>query len=470
MDARESFSEALKDLSAKSSKADGLFRAVKTESGLYALDLLDFPEDGLELFTFSNGGYSGERPPRLLTNRVYLSAGFFSGFEPSRSMIGASEVLIEDKGDVLGDVVFEGEPMGANGEAPAMWLWEIRDPGTDYELTFADLYASLYVNALSRGLRMIEELFDASQPAETVKSPAQDTAKPRHFTMPVTKLAQKISALATDGIPTPLNVASESERKRGAIVQTLVSLEYEDAGEIETSKKLNCFDMLVNSACASIWLTGSRNVTTEQIYAAMTGGERAQKRAIEAINESMLKQMKTFVKIDYTEELRGRSIETDKGASNVESATLSGHALEARQAKITAANGTERTGWIMSDLPPIFYAHAISANNQIVTVPQRMIAATKQAGSNTQNNMKIRSYLMMRIGQMKRPKSRISNRVRFETVFDRAELGELSKKETARYRKYVTRCLDAWKGEGWIRGYSEYKDGRRIEGVEIDAG
>ena len=341
-----------------------------------------------------------------------------------------------------------------------------------YYLTFLELVAWLAITTAPDD-ETREAIFSSAYTVEVKEAeaepelPKQDTVRPRKHVHPITKAAQMLHKLPADGEETGLKVSSAAEEKRlGHKLQTFVTLSYEGEG-IKTSKPISKYDTAVSDAVASLWHAGARVVSPEQIHGAMTGGARASARAVSEVTESLDKQMRLMVTIDFTEEMRGKPVETESGTTEVKAAYLEAHMLEARKATIEAKDGTERVGYILSEETPIFLQHA-QTTKQLATYPQRLLTATKGVGSNTQTNIKIRSYLLERIEQMKHPHSRMSRKILYATVYENAELGTPDRTEKARYRKYILGCLDAWKREGWIKGYSEYFTGQRADGVEIE--
>ena len=70
----------------------------------------------------------------------------------------------------------------------------------------------------------------------------------------------------------------------------------------------------------------------------------------------------------------------------------------------------------------------------------------------------------------------LSNKIKYSTIYEylgmseKTESGDTSKTwktETARVRSAAVKMLEYWKSADFIRGYSTYKKGNTIEGVEV---
>ena len=295
----------------------------------------------------------------------------------------------------------------------------------------------------------------------------QSTAKVRNHLRPITKVYQNITdpELFNPETITKYDTAGRAEKRRGGEVLTAISLSYEGEG-VNISKALSRTDTNIHDAIASLYAEGNTTFTTRQVFEALTGSTTSNPKheKLAEIEKSLDKQRRTFVKLDFTQEMRGRKAYFE--GERITEYKRESFMLDASKETIRTANGTEATGYVLHSAP-ILYMHAALAK-QLVSYPQRLLTALQETGSNTNTNIAVRQYLLTRIEQAKNPKSRMSNRIRYSEVFKEAELGELTRTQKKRHVDHIKRCLDVLTKEGYIQGYKERKEGQEAVSVEID--
>ena len=250
-------------------------------------------------------------------------------------------------------------------------------------------------------------------------------------------------------------------------VITQLSLNYEDGG-VSLSKHMTKYDRSVHDAVATLWVAGNRAVTARQVYQAMTGSDSKPKQsAIDKVEESLDKQRRTFVKLDYSQELRGKTAEFDGETITAASAYIETYMLNADKQVITTSNGRSVSGYVFKDAP-VLYKHDCTTK-QIISYPQALLEATAKVASNTETNMLIRNYLIKRIKTMSR-NGNLSKQIKYETIYKAAGNETDSRTQRNRMNETVRKYLDALRDAEMISGWSEYKDAGRshkIVGVKI---
>lgn len=262
--------------------------------------------------------------------------------------------------------------------------------------------------------------------------------------------------------------------KKGNEIINKVHLQINDPSDpnINTNKTLKKYDISVQNAVISLWAVGNRVITPPQIAKAM-GIERPGKPQIDKIQESMKNLITTWVYIDYTQEVRSRG-----KVGEDEKFIMTGAAVAADVALVLSSNGARVMGYVLLRAP-IMYAYG-QANKQLLSYPQELLEKLSKAGSLTATNVVLRDTLMQRIARMKydenrRGKNKMSRNINFYPDPDPkrkrdgflTEAGIDIKDRDARSRavKYVLKCLDILKAEGYIK---DYDDGNPRSGQKRD--
>lgn len=315
-----------------------------------------------------------------------------------------------------------------------------------------------------KGQRLFKELYqlDKDRGEELLK---QDTRKPREHVQGISRFTEQIPNVPTTGKGTPIRMEGRNETRE---VQTLVSLTYEDNGTI-LSRPMTPYDQEIHNAVASLWVAGNKRITPRQVYQTMTGSTaKPSASAIEKVEESLDKQRRTFVKLDFSQELRGKTYELDGEEITPAQARLETYMLNADKVTLTTANGREVPGYEFKD-EPVLYRHD-RTTKQLISYPQALLEATSKVASNTETNMLIRSYLIKRIKTMSRKGSKLSKQIKYETIYKAAGKQDVNRKDAGRMNETIRKYLDAFQAEGVIAGWTEYKDAGRshkIIGVTI---
>lgn len=258
-----------------------------------------------------------------------------------------------------------------------------------------------------------------------------------------------------------------SGKNEGRKVYTSIRLDYDDSS-VSLSKPMDAFDREVQDAIASLYAAGNLVITPPQVYRAMTGApnsRRPSNRMLEEIEASMDKQRRIMAVIDYSEELRGRLLDGE----SITKTKLEHWMIDASKVTVVTAKGTKSVGYQIH-AAPILYEHD-KRTRQITSYPMELLEATASVASNTRRNTLIRAYLIKRIQQMKNHSC--PKQIKYETIM--ANIGEAGAgREAKKAVMEATRSyLDAFRKEGFIKAWKEYraareKAGRTITGVEIE--
>lgn len=294
----------------------------------------------------------------------------------------------------------------------------------------------------------------------------QDTKRPTTHVQAISHMSEQIENVDTNGIVRKFNMAGRDEDRE---VLALLSLNYEDNG-VSLSKQITKYDKLVHDAVATLWAAGNRTVTARQVYQTMTGSAGKPKpSAIEKVEDSLDKQRRIFVRLDFSQELRGKkTFVLDGETIEAEGAYLETYMLEADKKVIKSGNGRNVAGYVFKDAP-VLYRHDLSTK-QIISYPQALLEETSGVASNTETNILIRSYLIKRIKTMSRNGPKLSKRIRYESVYKAIGNETDNRTQRKRMNEVVRAYLDAFVDSGFIAGWTEYKDpGRshKLLGVTI---
>lgn len=264
----------------------------------------------------------------------------------------------------------------------------------------------------------------------------------------------------------PVNV-SKREAHRKEII-TMVSLDFQGLVEkgliIRDEDRLTPLDRAVYSAIVTLWVEGHKDgnryneyVTPRVIFQLLSGNSGQSKDIGAEVRKEILRSIDkmrcTDITIDFSKEC-----EESHGKYN--KVNYKGSILPSERVECVKLNGNEAYDCIHLLCAPPLYGYA-EAKNQIVTVSVQMLNTPLR---NTPENIELKEYLLRRILSMKKPKSRQSNIIKYDTIYKILRLCGSSKQDLYRKKKKIhdniIRLLDFWKQENFICSY-EYTDGTR---------
>ena len=221
------------------------------------------------------------------------------------------------------------------------------------------------------------------------------------------------------------------------------------------------FDRRVFNGVCSLYAAGNTAFTADMVCRTMNGlseSEKISSGQVSAVTKSLNKLRDIDIKIDATEEFKKRHIiDIDADTKVIYEAKC----LEARKVTVKAG-GKEKTAFQPLSKPVLYeYSERI---NQIISVKSDLLEVKDETGErirNTNSFTEIREFLLMRIEQMKSDKRRgetPNTTIAIGTFYGETGVNTSSRTAMNRARKEAMQCLDYWKKQGHIAGYTLTKE------------
>ena len=245
-----------------------------------------------------------------------------------------------------------------------------------------------------------------------------------------------------------LDTASKADRKKGKDISIIFGLDFsalEDSG-VTITRQLTPFDKWCYMAAAALYNAGNDVMSCTQVYKMM--GYRGSPNAehIQRINASISKMGAARVTIDTTKEST-----TYKGYEvfKYDSSLLPFERISAY------INGqfTESAIHLFREPPLLSFARE---RKQIASIPRQLLDAPI---SKTDFSFRLEDYLLTHISHMKNDR-RYSRKMTYATIFDKCHLSD--KKQRQRAKGTIEKILTHDQQQGFIRGFTEAKDGVAI--------
>ena len=297
--------------------------------------------------------------------------------------------------------------------------------------------------------------------------PKQDGAKPTWRHDPITKLAQSLSnpALYGEFGTITLDVAGKADRKRKREVQTAVALEYiGDDEDVRLSRPLSEFDLQVLNGYIAQVAAGRTMFTTTDVFEAVTGSGKPTKKQVQEFTESIDRMRFNKLTVDMTQEAEAHNLVDPETGKPWKSWKVETMLVPADKITMTSPNGRVVEGYV-STREPVVYTHA-RMTNQIVSYPLRYLE-TRDAGSNTQQNLIMRAYLLKRILQAQK-NPRMKRTIKYSTIYEKAGVDKGNKTARKRANDYIEGCLKIWVDMGLITRFTIEKEARQISKVTVE--
>lgn len=273
----------------------------------------------------------------------------------------------------------------------------------------------------------------------------------------------------------PIRVSGDNESE----ITTMLALSYDD-GISNVTRPLNEFDRVVHDGMATLWANGHRVFTIKQLTELIKGRKVTKRSECAPVEESVMKQWHTHAHMDFSDEMRGRTVPTDDGEAVADDGSeIEMSVVNVAKVKVPTTNGGKCEAYVMI-APPIFYQHD-RAVGQITTYPRSLLEADTGISA-TKDTMVLQNAIIRRIARMKHKGAKSprasDRRIRFVTLmkecgFVAYEEGasnsdiNVNKTEAKRVRDKTEKILNSLKDEGYIKDWSFYKEGRYYVGVEI---
>lgn len=362
------------------------------------------------------------------------------------------------------------EPLSLQGQ-----LTQLAVPGRDWPLMYGEvpMWLAVYDAEQAGDVDLAHRIFEqgyvpvkSDLPADLIDAPIQDVVPIRENVQGNSKISN-YAHLMESGKLQRFDMAGDNDLGR---IESSLILSY-DNNNVSMDRPMTQYDRTVHNAVATLWRAGARSFRVNQVYEAMTGSA-ANPRAetLQKVAESIDKQLHTSATLDFTDELRGETLNDDGKEVTVENAFLETHVLNGNKGTIICSDGEARVGYTLHE-PPLLYRHD-KITGQYVRYPHRVLKAVSKAVRPTETNTLIRDYLIRRIAVMKNGKTPMAKnrRIQFSAIYEAAGKPGATRTEKDRIRKAVGKMLDAMDEAGYIDGWDLYaKAGQtRPNGVTIE--
>lgn len=360
-------------------------------------------------------------------------------------------------------------------QAIEKFIADFAEPVTAYnpeeheEKTPEDIIDLGGVVQLSKNLR--GQLLQAIEKGNTEELEALRSTIPQTAFITISKLALEMTNNFANEGRWPVLVSKANSKKPMTII---ASLTIEDPNvKIASEQKYTAYDRAVLNGICTLWEAGNTAFTAAMVYRAMNGmsgtedgGARVSPQAVGAVTKSIEKQRRAWLYIDCTEQA---SRYTGLKKTVYDEAMLSVKGVD-----MTAQNGArvKAYAFINPNRPPLLYEYSRSLN-QVIDIPP-LLLNTSAAIRTTEEVIVIREYLIRRIEGMKnRNNSLIRDRIAYSAIYEVLGIdpdrltGDAKKNTPRRVRKNTTALLEHYQKQGYISGFSDYKKGKTVEGVEI---
>ena len=286
-------------------------------------------------------------------------------------------------------------------------------------------------------------------------------SKPDHIIFDTNKNPQIYEAADIKDVK--FTVSGSSSKKK---IETLFYIDFNDAKEngitISNEDRINSYDREIYNAVATLAAAGNNEFSPSMIFQLLSGNisDERNKMSPETrrkILKSVEKMSVTRVTIDASAEVR---------AGMIAQATFKNYLIPAEMTELRI-NGQLVTDGIrlLSRLPLFDYA---SRKRQVVSIDIKMLDTPLP---NTPENIVLKGYLLMRIASIMNSKNKMSDTIRYNTIYDHLKLQAPTpnalKVKHKQIRDKIKKFLDFWKKVKFIKDYREEKEGRIFAKVII---
>lgn len=282
--------------------------------------------------------------------------------------------------------------------------------------------------------------------------------RPKNYTMQIDAISNQLVSL---GSQTKLMVGRKGSRP----VNTTVTLDLPSHMKIEGGATLTSYDKSVLNGVTSLLECGNTMFTIPMLYHAMTGRKNptVDEALYDELTSKLERMRRMMLTIDLTEENEARYVTAkDGGMLAVTDVTLEGYLLPLNKIR-GLINGKPAELYQLIQPPPL-YSYS-KMRRQLASVKISLLGAPV---NNNATTIPLRTYLLQRIELMRNRKNSItSNVILYEAVYQELGAQEADKTRKKRIRNYAAAFLDFFVEQGYIGGYSEFKKGRNIAGINI---
>lgn len=289
--------------------------------------------------------------------------------------------------------------------------------------------------------------------------------KPNSFLINVSKAFNTLfnaESGAYDALKEEQEVAlSVGRRKKADTVITLSAYSFDDAN-VKTSHTLTYFDKMVLDAVFSYFNAGIYTITAKQIAETIGGNRKITSNKVSLIAEvenSLENMSHNFYSIDCTEQLQQYA-----QLASLQSPTIKGAVMNFIEVS-AIMNGQKVKGYKFAPEAQALFYYA-KAVNQIASVDVALLDV--QSVSNTNANVKLKHYLIMRIEGMKKAHNGIyKNIMLFDTIFKNCQIDASNRTQRKRYTDSITAILTEWTQRKYIKKFDFIKKGNSFYSIAI---
>lgn len=189
--------------------------------------------------------------------------------------------------------------------------------------------------------------------------------------------------------------------------------------------------------------------------------------AVERVRSSIDKMRHIKVNLDYTEYIASKKWGKDSTSKEevMQEATMleDDWLLNAKKVPILI-NGAFVNGYYLHSVPVLYWKQK-KIVRQFATY-ERLLLASPEMRDRGGELVSIKHFLLGHIQSLKASPN-LSKKITYDTIFERSGIVTENRKQTQRKRDQVKKFLDYQIKQQNIKGYSEYKDGRKIIGIEL---
>lgn len=242
----------------------------------------------------------------------------------------------------------------------------------------------------------------------------------------------------------------------------VASLAYDDpALSITGRQPFTAYDRTVYNGICSLFQAGNKHFTPVMVYRAMNGvteNRYISPQAVGAVTRSIEKLRVTKLTIDCTDQL--------KAYPKLRQATVDDMLLTVKKVRVLNQNGEIQDAYAFNSIPILYdYSRSIG---QVLSIPPRLLNSSKKLNT-TEEVIVIREYLIRRIEGMKGKNALKSDRITYAAIYEELGIDQtaITKDKARKIRDNTEKLLGHLQAEGFISGFTEYKSGRTIAGLQI---
>lgn len=341
--------------------------------------------------------------------------------------------------------------------------WEQLQPYLEEELkkpqyagrTLDDLLANEYKDENGDILEdsLLEQAVEAAKAAMLAKELPIITINSRgvnNVEYPLDKINANIWTLLKDADKNGQLAFAAEKRGSSKTADIIYSINFEELEQetgVTITKKLTAFDKRCYIAASALFNNGFEVLTVAQLYAAMGNSGRPSAADIKKINDSLTKMRAAHIYLNNESEHKLYP----KYSKFVYDASLL--PME-RISAVVNGQTVDSAIHLFREPPLVSFARD---RKQITTVSRQLLESPL---SKTDANLQLDDYLIERISHIKKSKGKISNKLLYTTIYEKA--GITSRNQKMRGKEKITKYLEHYKKCGFIKDFTEAADGVTI--------